>query len=245
MPRYRLVLEYDGSCFVGWQHQANGLSVQQVVEEAIGRFCGQQLRVTAAGRTDAGVHALGQVAHFDVARAYPQGTVRDALNFHMRPHPVAVLDAAQVSDDFHARFDARAREYLYRIANRRAPLTVARGRAWHVPRPLDAAAMHEAAQCLVGHHDFTTFRSIRCQAKSPLRTLDSLEVTRDGDEVRIRAQARSFLHHQVRSIAGTLKLVGEGRWRADDVARALAARDRRALGINAPPHGLYLVRVSY
>ena len=245
MPRYRLILEYDGLPFVGWQYQDNGLSVQEVVEEAIFRYAGERVRTTAAGRTDSGVHALGQTVHFDIPRSVDPEEVREALNFHLRPHPVAVLEAAVAADHFNARIDATARHYRYRINNRRAPPTIDRGRAWWVPRPLDADAMHEAAQRLVGHHDFTTFRSIRCQAKSPLKTLDRLDVERQGDEIIVHAEARSFLHHQVRSMVGTLKLVGEGKWSAGDVAAALEARDRKALGLNAPPEGLYLVRVLY
>lgn len=245
MPRYKLILEYDGLPFVGWQCQDNGLSVQEVVETAIFRYSGVRLRTTAAGRTDSGVHALGQTVHFDIPRAADPEEVRDALNYHLRPHPVAVLEAAVMADDFNARTDATARHYRYRIMNRRPPLTIDRGRAWWVPRPLDADAMHKAAQRLVGRHDFTTFRSIRCQAKSPLKTLDRLDVGRQGDEIIVHAEARSFLHHQVRSMVGTLELVGAGKWSAGDVAAALAARDRKALGLNAPPEGLYLVRVLY
>jgi len=245
MTRYRLTLEYDGGAFVGWQRQENGLSVQQAVEEAIEAFCGEQVRVHAAGRTDAGVHALGQVIHFDLARAQAPDTVRDALNFHLRPHPAAVLAAAEAAPDFHARFSATGRRYRYRIVNRRAPLVLERGRAWHVAAPLDDGAMAAAARVLVGRHDFTSFRSVHCQAKSPVKTLDRLEVCRDGDVLTIEAVARSFLHNQVRIIAGTLKLAGEGKWSPDDVAAALAARDRGAGGPTAPPEGLYLVEVRY
>lgn len=245
MTRFKLTLEYDGGGFVGWQRQENGPSVQQAVEEAVRAFCGEDVTVHAAGRTDAGVHALGQVAHFDIARETSADTVRDALNFHLKPAPIAVLRAEAVGPDFHARFSATARAYLYRIVNRRAPLTLDRGRAWHVLQPLDAEAMQTAAQVLVGRHDFTSFRAVLCQAKSPVKTLDALEVTRDGAELRITARARSFLHHQVRNIVGTLKLVGEGKWTRDDVARALAARDRAAAGPTAPAEGLYLTEVRY
>jgi len=245
MARYRLVIEYLGSAFVGWQHQENGLSVQQALEEAIFRYCGERLRTTAAGRTDSGVHALGQVAHFDLARARDAHQIQQALNFHLRPLPVAVLSVAPVGDDFNARFDAVRRHYRYRIVNRAAPLTVDRGLAWHVAQPLDAGAMHEAARELLGRHDFTTFRASRCQARSPVKTLDGLAVSRHGDEIIVEAEARSFLHHQVRSMVGTLSLVGRGKWTAADVAAALAARDRKALGFNAPPEGLYLLRVDY
>ena len=245
MTRFKLTLEYDGGGFVGWQRQDNGPSVQQALEEAIHRFCGETVTTFAAGRTDAGVHALGQVAHFDLAREAPPETVRDALNFHLKPAPVAVLRAEVAAPDFHARFSATARLYRYRIVNRRAPLAIERGRAWLVGAPLDAASMHAAAQRLVGHHDFTSFRATLCQAPSPVKTLDVLDVTRFGDEVRVAARARSFLHHQVRNMVGTLKLVGEGKWTADDVARALAARDRSAAGPTAPPEGLYLTDVWY
>ena len=245
MPRYKLIIEYDGTPFVGWQAQDNGASVQGVLAEAVAAFAGERVGVSGAGRTDAGVHALGQVAHVDLTKTWDNDTVRDACNFHLRPQPVAVLSAEQVAADFDARFSARRRHYLYRIANRRADLTLDQNRVWRVPRPLDAGAMHEAAQCLIGRHDFTTFRAAECQAKSPVKTLDRLDVTRDGDEVRVVASARSFLHHQVRSMVGSLVHVGDGKWRAGDLADALAARDRAACGQVAPPHGLYLVRVEY
>ena len=245
MPRYRLTLEYDGTPFVGWQIQDNGLSVQGVLEQAIGKFCGESSRTVAAGRTDAGVHAAGQVVHVDLARDWPVERVREALNFHLRPHPVSVVEAAIAAADFNARLSARSRRYLYRILNRRAPPALDRERVWHVARPLDAPAMHVAAQVLVGRHDFTTFRASLCQAKSPVKTLDRLDVTRDGDEIRVTALARSFLHHQVRNMVGALKLVGEGKWSADDVAAALAARDRTKGGATAPASGLCLMEVGY
>jgi len=245
MPRYKLTIEYDGTSFVGWQVQDNGVSVQGVLTAAIAAFAGEQAAVGAAGRTDAGVHALGQVAHVDLAKDWDTETVRDAINFHLRPQPVAVLAAERAGPDFDARFSARKRHYLYRIVNRRADLTLEQNRVWRVPRPLDAQAMHAAAQRLIGRHDFTTFRSTECQAKSPVKTLDQLDVTRAGEEVRITAAARSFLQHQVRSMVGSLLHVGDGKWSADNLASALAARDRAACGQVAPPHGLYLVRVDY
>lgn len=245
MPRYRLILEYDGGAFVGWQRQQNGLSVQEALETAVERYCGQPVVVYGAGRTDAGVHALGQVAHLDLPRAAEPETVRNALNYHMKPHAVAVLDAALVPDQFDARRSARGRHYRYRILNRRAPAVLERGRVWHVGTPLDARAMHRAAQHLIGRHDFTSFRDSLCQAKSPVKTLDRLDVTCHGDEIQIEARARSFLHHQVRNMVGTLKLVGAGKWQVADVATALAACDRRAGGPTAPPEGLYLVAVLY
>ena len=245
MPRYKLVLEYDGSPFVGWQAQDNGVSVQGVLTDAIAAFCGERVAVQGAGRTDAGVNARGQVAHVDLAKAWDTDTVRDALNAHLRPHPVAVLAAEVAADDFDARFSALRRHYLYRVINRRADLALDRQRAWRIGRPLDAPAMQTAAQRLVGKHDFTTFRAAECQAKSPVKTLDRLEVERDGEDIRVHASARSFLHTQVRSMVGSLALVGEGRWSADDLAGALAARDRAACGPVAPPDGLYLVQVDY
>lgn len=245
MPRFKLTLEYDDTPFVGWQTQAAGVSLQGTLEAAIAAFAGEPVAVHGAGRTDAGVHALGQVAHCDLARDWDADTVRDALNAHLRPHPVAVLAAEKVPPDFDARFSARRRHYLYRIVNRRAALALERNRAWRIGRPLDAGAMHAAAQRFVGRHDFTTFRSADCQAKSPVKTLDRLDVTRTGEEVRIEASARSFLHHQVRSMVGSLVHVGEGKWSADDIAAALAARNRTACGQVAPPQGLYLVRVEY
>ncbi|MBN8966076.1 MAG: tRNA pseudouridine(38-40) synthase TruA [Rhizobiales bacterium] len=245
MPRYKIIIEYDGAPFVGWQLQEKDLSVQGVIMAAIQGFSGEKVAVQGAGRTDAGVHALGQVAHFDLARERTTDTIRDALNAHLRPHPVAVLSAERVADSFDARRSALRRHYLYRIANRRPDLALERGRAWRVPRRLDAEAMHAGAQRLVGKHDFTTFRSTECQAKSPDKTLDRLDVSRVGDEVHIQATARSFLHNQVRSMVGSLALVGGGKWSADDMTRALEARDRAACGPVAPPDGLYLVRVDY
>jgi tRNA pseudouridine38-40 synthase len=245
MPRFKLIIEYDGTPFVGWQIQGVGLSVQGVLSEAITAFCGHTAKVAGAGRTDAGVHALGQVAHVDLAKEWRGDRVRDAVNAHLRPHPVAVLAAEKVADDFDARFSARKRHYLYRVVNRRADLALERTRAWRVPRRLDAHAMHAAAQTLIGKHDFTTFRSTECQAKSPVKTLDRLDVTREGEEVRIETSARSFLHNQVRSIVGSLVQVGDGKWSAANLARALAARDRAACGTVAPPEGLYLMRVDY
>ena len=245
MPRYRILVEYDGTPFVGWQRQDNGPSVQGAIEEAIRRFAQEEAHVQGAGRTDSGVHALGQVAHFDLAKDVATDTVRDALNFHLKPNPVTIVEARVTEPDFHARFSAKGRSYLYRILNRRAPPTLDRGHVWHVPYRLDASAMHEAAQALIGHHDFSSFRAADCQAESPVKTLDVLDVSRDGDEIRIRAEARSFLHSQVRIMVGTLKQVGDGRWTPADVARALAAADRTKAGPTAPPDGLYLVRVAY
>ncbi len=245
MPRYKLVVEYDGTPFVGWQKQDNGISVQAVLEEALRRFCGETVTVTAAGRTDAGVHALGQVVHFDLAKDWPATRVREALNYHLQPNPVAVRAAETAEPDFHARLNARRRSYLYRILNRRAPPALLRDRVWHVAKKLDAAAMHDAAQALVGRHDFSTFRASLCQAKSPVKTLDRLDVSVQGEEIHVAAQARSFLHHQVRNMVGTLKLVGEGKWARADVAKALAACDRGKGGPTAPPEGLYLVEVGY
>jgi tRNA pseudouridine38-40 synthase len=245
MPRYKLLIEYDGSPFVGWQMQDTGLSVQGLLMAAVEAFSGERARVRGAGRTDAGVHALGQVAHVDLAKNWETDTIRNALNAHLRPHPVAVLAAEQVPESFDARFSARQRHYLYRIINRRADLALARGKAWRRPWTLDEAAMQAAASRLLGRHDFTTFRDANCQAKSPVKTLDRLDVERDGEEVRISSAARSFLHSQVRSMVGALVFVGEGRWTADDVSAALAARDRRACAPVAPPDGLYLVRVDY
>lgn len=245
MPRYKLTIEYDGAPFVGWQSQASGGSVQDVLEAGLKGFCGLDLRVQGAGRTDAGVHALGQVAHVDLPDPVRIDTLRDAVNAHMRPHPVAIVEVAEVSSDFEARFSAIRRHYMYRIVNRRAPLTLDRGQAWLVHKDLDADAMHRAAQALIGTHDFTTFRSMQCQAKSPEKTLDALVVSRYGEEIEIVARARSFLHNQVRSIVGSLKLVGEGKWTARDLSRALKARDRAACGPVAPPDGLYLLKVDY
>jgi tRNA pseudouridine38-40 synthase len=245
MTRYKLTLEYDGSGFVGWQRQENGFSVQQALEQAVEKFCGERVTLFGAGRTDAGVHALGQIAHVDIAKPTDGATVRDALNHHLRRAPAAVLAAEPVADDFDARFSARSRAYLYRIVNRGPRLVLDGGRAWHVAVPLDAAAMHEAAQVLVGKHDFTSFRSVHCQAKSPVKTLDTLAVRRDGDEIHITARSRSFLRNQVRIFVGTLKFVGEGKWSRDDVARVLAARDRTKGGPTAPPEGLYLVEITY
>jgi tRNA pseudouridine38-40 synthase len=245
VTRFRVTLEYDGEPFVGWQRQVQGLSVQEAVEEAIFKFSGERTTAYGAGRTDAGVHALAQVAHFDLVKQVEPPRVRDALNFHLKPRPIAVLDCREAAKGFHARFSALERRYVFRIVNRRAPLALQAGRAWWITAPLDAAAMHEAAQALVGRHDFSSFRSADCQADSPLKTLDELAVRRAGDEIEIHARARSFLHHQVRNMAGTLKLVGEGKWRRAEVEQALAARDRSAAGPTAPAYPLYLVEVRY
>jgi tRNA pseudouridine38-40 synthase len=243
--RYRLAIEYDGGPFVGWQRQDNGPSVQGALEEAIFKLSGEAVTVTGAGRTDAGVHALGQVAHFDLVKEFAPDKVRDALNHFLRPAPAVVLDAAVAAPDFHARFSATGRHYLYRILCRRSPPALESGRVWHVVRALDADAMHAGAQMLVGCHDFTTFRAAECQAKSPVKTLDKLGASRVGDEIHVNASARSFLHHQVRSIVGSLKLVGDGKWRVRDMKQALDTRDRSECGPVAPPDGLYLVRVDY
>ena len=245
MPRYKLTIEYDGRPFVGWQIQHNGPTVQAALEKAVSQFCGEVVYVQGAGRTDAGVHALGQVAHVDLDKNWEPDTVRDAVNAHLRPQPVAVISAEQVSGDFDARFSATKRHYLYRIINRRADLTFERGRALRVPKLLNAGAMHAAAQRLIGTHDFTTFRHSECQAKSPVKTLDRLDVRRLKDDIHIMASARSFLHTQVRSMVGALIAVGEGRWNADDVTRALYARSRSACAAVAPAEGLYLVKVDY
>src|ERR1043165_6581939 len=245
MPRFKLTIEYDGTPFAGWQWQDDAPTVQRALTDAIGAFCGHSVKVAGAGRTDAGVHALAQVAHVDLEKEWRADRVRDAVNAHLRPHPVAVLSAEKVSDGFDARFSARKRHYLYRIVNRRADLALERTRAWRVPRRLDAAAMHAAAQCLIGKHDFITFRSTECQAKSPVKTLDTLDGRRDGEDVHIKPWARSFRHNQVSSMVGSLVAVGGGKWSADDLARALAARDRAACGTVAPPDGLYLMQVDY
>jgi len=247
VPRYRLDIEYDGGPYAGWQRQADQPSVQAAIEQAVHGFSGETVSLRGAGRTDAGVHATGQVAHLDLAKDWPANRVQGALNAHlaMAGETVAIVAVSRVSDDFDARFSATARHYLYRIVNRRAPLALERGHAWHVARGLDAGAMQAAAQELVGLHDFTTFRSVQCQAKSPVKTLDRLDVTRSGEAIEIRASARSFLHNQVRSMVGTLKRVGEGVWTTADVRAALEAADRAACGPVAPPDGLYLARVDY
>ena len=245
MPRYKLTIEYDGAPFSGWQFQVGLLTVQGVLTNALEALSGEKTLVQGAGRTDAGVHARGQVAHVDLAKDWETDTIRDALNAHLRPHPVAVLAAERVGDDFNARTSAVKRHYLYRIVNRRADLTFDLGQAWRVARPLDAKAMHDAAQRLTGKHDFTTFRAAECQANSPVKTLDQLDVARDGQDVNVTASARSFLHHQVRSMVGSLVMVGTGGWSADDLAKALEARDRTACGQVAPPDGLYLMKVDY
>lgn len=245
MPRYKLTIEYDGTPYLGWQRQARPETVQQVLEDAVFRLTQVPTHVQCAGRTDAGVHATGQVAHFDCERDFPEDRVRDALNYHLKPNPVAVTRAEKVPDDFHARFSATGRAYLYRIVNRRAPPALECDRVWWVPVRLDADAMAEGARHLLGHHDFTTFRASECQAKSPVKTLDVLDVTRRGDDIAIVTAARSFLHHQVRNMVGTLKLVGEGKWAPDDMRKALEARDRKAGGPTAPASGLYLTDVTY
>ena len=245
MARFRLKVEYDGRGFVGWQRQTNGLGVQETIETAVAAFTGEEVTVFAAGRTDAGVHATGQVAHIELTKDWPADTVRDALNFHLREHAVSILDAVAVDDEFHARFSAISRSYLYRLLNRRPPPALDRGVVWWVPGALDVPAMAEAARVLVGHHDFTSFRATQCQANSPVKTLDVLDVTQVGEEIHFRAKARSFLHHQVRSMVGCLALVGMGRWNEGRIAQVLEAKDRQELGLNAPSHGLYFVEAIY
>lgn len=245
MPRYKLTLEYDGTPFCGWQRQIGQPSVQQALEEAITRFSGETVTTQAAGRTDSGVHAFGQVVHFDLERTWDPFRIGEALNYHLKPDPVAVLSVDEVGTDFEARFSARARHYEYRILNRRARPALDAHRVWYVVHDLDADLMHEAAQTAIGLHDFTTFRAVECQAKSPVKTLDRLDVRREADTVVVTASARSFLHHQVRSLVGSLKLVGEGKWRPRDFGAALDATDRSRCGALAPPDGLYLVRVDY
>lgn len=245
MPRYRLTLEYDGGPYRGFQAQADLPSVQGAIEAAVLGFSGETVRIHAAGRTDTGVHATGQVIHVDLTRDWKPEVVMNALNAHLVPQPIAVLDAQVVADDWHARFSAKGRRYQYRILNRPAPPALDRGKVWHVKKPLDAQAMHDAAQALVGHHDFTTFRDMQCQAKSPLKTLDAATVRREGDMVLLEFASRSFLHRQVRSMAGSIVEVGVGRWTAADLAAALEARDRRACGPVAPADGLYFTGVSY
>ena len=245
MPRFKLILEYDGGPFAGWQRQENGPSVQAALEAAARDFDPKASEATGAGRTDAGVHALGQAAHLDLSKDWDANTVRDALNQHLRPLPISVLSAEPVAEAFHARFDAVRRDYRYRFIDRRQPLALDRGRVWRVPQRLDAAAMHAVAQVLVGEHDFTTFRASECQAKSPVKTLDGISVERVGAEVHLRCWARSFLHRQVRSMAGTLVEAGRGKCSAKDMEAALEAKDRRRCGPVAPPDGLYLVSVSY
>jgi tRNA pseudouridine38-40 synthase len=245
MTRFAFTVEFDGRPFMGWQRQAHGPSVQGRLEEAILAVTGESVGVHAAGRTDAGVHGVAMRAHADIAKAIAPFRLMEALNARLRPHPVAILDCVIAPDDWHARFSCIGRSYVYHIANRRAPLTWEAGLAWRVIQPLDAEAMHEAAQALVGLHDFTTFRSAHCQSASPVKTLDRLTVDRDGDRIAIRAGARSFLHHQVRSMVGCLAMVGMGRWSARDLRDALEARDRARLALNAPPDGLYFVRADY
>ncbi|MCA1654126.1 MAG: tRNA pseudouridine(38-40) synthase TruA [Sphingomicrobium sp.] len=245
MTRWRLTIEYDGGPFLGWQRQDHGPTVQSTLEEAIARMTGERAAVHGAGRTDAGVHALAMEAHVDIAKPLTPHRLREGINALVRPAPVTVLAVAPVADDWHARFSCVGRRYLYRILDRRAPPAVDRGRVWHVPVTLDVEAMAEAATVLVGRHDFTTFRSVHCQSASPVKTLDTVEIERVGEEIHVRAAARSFLHHQVRSMVGCLMLVGRGQWTVPDMRRALEARDRAALGLNAPPEGLYFLGASY
>jgi tRNA pseudouridine38-40 synthase len=245
MPRYRLLIEYDGTAFYGWQMQTTLVSVQGVLEKALAILHGAEIVVHGAGRTDTGVHALGQVAHVDLPKSWDPFVLRNAINGNVRPHRVSVVEVEEVGEDFSARFSATKRSYLYRILNRRGPPALDVHRVWHVPAALDVEAMREAAHYLLGRHDFTTFRAADCQAKSPVRTMDKLDVARFGEEIEIHAEARSFLHHQVRSIVGSLKNVGEGKWQPRDMKRALDAKDRTACGVVAPSCGLYLVSVGY
>lgn len=245
MPRYRLTIEYDGTEFYGWQRQNGQISVQEVVEDAILGFSGEEVRLQAAGRTDSGVHARGQVVHFDLSREWDAFRISEAMNYHLKPHRVAVVSAEAVPDTFEARFSAIARHYEYRILNRRARPALEANKVWHVSRPLDANKMHDAAQTILGQHDFTTFRAAECQAKSPIKSLTSLDVRREGELIIVTSSARSFLHHQVRSMVGSLKLVGEGKWPVSEMRAALDSRDRSRCGALAPSAGLYLMAVSY
>ena len=245
MTRWRLTIEYDGGPFMGWQRQDNGPSVQGQLEAAILRMTSERVAIHGAGRTDSGVHALAMSAHVDIAKHFTPHRLRDGLNALVRPDPIAILAASEVADDWHARFSCIGRRYEYRILNRRAPPAVERGKVWHIPSPLDTEAMADGAAMLVGSHDFTTFRSVQCQSKSPLKTLARLEISRDGELVRVEAEARSFLHHQVRSMVGCLAMVGRGQWTPADIKAALDARDRATLGLNAPPEGLYFVEALY
>ena len=243
--RFKLVIEYDGAPFCGWQSQAEKCGVQDALSKAVKGFCGEEVTVYGAGRTDTGVHACGQVAHVDIAKETDAATLKKALNYHLKPMPVAILDAQLVAADFDARFSACKRHYLYRFIDRAAPLTLEKGRAWWVPVALNHTQMHAAAQVFLGQHDFTTFRSVQCQSASPVKTIDEISVARQGAVIDLKVSARSFLHHQIRSFAGTLKFVGEGRWDSDDVAHALAACDRHACAPVAPPEGLYFMQVDY
>ncbi|MEP3265590.1 MAG: tRNA pseudouridine(38-40) synthase TruA [Hyphomicrobiales bacterium] len=245
MPRYKLIVEYDGAPFNGWQRQPDQPTVQGAIEQAVLKCSQEDVTIGSAGRTDAGVHATGQVAHLSLEKQWESGKLREALSFHLKPLPVSILHVEETADDFDARFSAKSRHYRYRIINRRATLTLDAGRAWHVKRELDAKAMHEAAQCLIGHHDFTTFRHVHCQAKTPIKTLDQLDVERQGDDIFITASARSFLHNQVRSLAGCLVFVGDGHWTKTDLENALHAKDRTRCAPVAPAHGLYLYKVGY
>lgn len=245
MTRWRLTIEYDGAPFMGWQRQEHGPSVQQTLEEALEQMTGEQAAFTAAGRTDAGVHALAMPSHVEIERELTPHRLREGLNALVRPHPISVLEVEQVADDWHARFSCLGRRYRYRILNRRAPPALDAGRVWHIAVPLDLEAIRAGAAYLIGRHDFTTFRSVQCQSDSPVKTLDALEVSRAGEEIRVTAAARSFLHHQVRSMVGCLAMVGRGQWQPEDISKALEARDRSALGFNAPPHGLYFVEAVY
>jgi tRNA pseudouridine38-40 synthase len=245
VTRWRLTIEYDGGPFMGWQRQDHGPSVQQTLEEALRRMTTELAAFTAAGRTDAGVHAVAMTAHVDVMKSLAAHRLREGLNALVRPHPIAILDVAEVADDWHARFSCIGRRYRYRILNRRAPPALDVGRVWHIAVPLDLEAMQQGAAQLVGRHDFTTFRSAHCQSDSPVKTLDALEISKVGEEIHVEAAARSFLHHQVRSMVGCLALVGRNQWQPDDMRKALEARDRAALGLNAPPHGLYFVEAVY
>jgi tRNA pseudouridine38-40 synthase len=245
VTRWRLTIEFDGRPFMGWQRQDHGPSVQQSLEEAVHRMTGERAAVHAAGRTDAGVHALAMTAHCDIEKTVTEHRLREGLNALVRPHPISITHVEQVADDWHARFSCIGRKYLYRILNRRAPPALDRGRVWHIAVPLNVEAMAEGAAMLVGNHDFTTFRSVHCQSERPVKTLDRLEVTRVGEEIRIEADARSFLHHQVRSMVGCLALVGRGNWAPNDIKKALESRNRAELGLNAPPDGLYFVEAVY